>query len=294
MSFVLVSCLGEKPGLYSLDLESGEIEPWDDIPGRGLCWVRQDEDTGPTLARVVLDNAVQLVNVRRRQTIGTYALTPLLPVNPDYHDIAWDWRGNKLWVSNTGRNQLDIFDPYTFKRRASIEIGDERNRDTIHLNSFSLHYHGEDLLPSVYLCCFSEPNQTEWSHDISLASGAILYWDCHSQSIRTLISRLHTPHTLRIQGDRGWICNSMRSTFCFLYRSKQVWSFVNRIYAGKGYLRGFAPYGEGWLFGLSALRGSEENGSKISHVGKSGQLIQCWNLPASDIYDLLIFDSEKK
>jgi hypothetical protein len=272
---LIISCPAAKDdsgggGIYSLNTESGEIKRRTD--GHSIALIRYKGGflyiTNHTELRLLTENL--------EETDAS-----VLPIpGGRYHDLlATD---NGVWIVDTTSSRIVLIDKSEtgWQERGALNVLPKAvdKFDAMHLNC--IHIDNGTMYATAYGLY---DKSCEWRR-AKEDNGVLL--DIKNQMV--LLSGLAKPHTPRINGNSGVICNSSLGELIHIKSGKKGWKISKRVKVGNGFTRGLLAHDGGWFVGLSNSRyaKTKQGCAQVCYV-KKGKVRQRWDLPSSEIYDIL-------
>ncbi|MBA3272542.1 MAG: DUF4915 domain-containing protein [Chthoniobacterales bacterium] len=192
------------------------------------------------------------------------------------HDIAWD--GRQLIAVATDTNEV-VWLNADGSRDRSWSAG--RGHDAWHLNNLLLE-NGR-----IFVSAFGKFEKDRgWDAG---ATGHGLVIDLAARE--TVLTGLNCPHNPRLRNDRWLVCNSAE---CTLVEFNGPGTAVARRVELRGWTRGLAIAGDDIFVGESMKRGAgrsfgDRNNATVALVDyNSFEVIERYNLPCSEVYDLAL------
>lgn len=202
----------------------------------------------------------------------------------DYHGVFTS--GKQTWVINPTTSSLVMLDEeFAVVNQRSVLPGSEDFEDACHLND--IWQDQETLYSTMFVACDTlqaKGSSETWRHCPN--DGVLFSWE--RDGISEHIHGLSSPHSPRIYGNYGLVCNSGLGEVWLLDRTNGTWDVRKRCKMSLGFTRGIVRHGDVYFVGVSSYRGSEGTQASIVQMASDGQMLKQWELPCREIYDLHI------
>jgi hypothetical protein len=158
------------------------------------------------------------------------------------HGVAISEKMNKIFVANTGRDSISIFDLLTYRHLKEIKLSSKYNRmkeEQHHINDLFV----DEDLQTLYISMFSFTGN--WRKDVQ--DGGVLEYDLFDDKfIGPVISNMWKPHSIQVQDNSLVVLDSMRGD---LYKTS------NKVIGNfQGFIRGLDYDNQFFYIGQSTHR----------------------------------------
>lgn len=267
---LLVSAIGHNAGLYLFDVNSNHVEKLFDGDTRGLAKL----EDGYLVAQ-------EFYGLYRLDTGFSLVGDVRTPQYTNLHGVCTDPARENIYVAETGRDMIGIYDYKTLEMKASIDLARSRSDilDQHHVNDVKWSR------GTLYVSMFSLKGVFR---DNVWEDGVIAMLDPRSGRIEDIVvNGLSQPHSIVVDGDEVLCCNSMTCDI----RSQGA-----NIFSANGYLRGLAVDGDYFYIGQSRMRRLTRLQGHLSNISLDSG-IHVWNrttktsrflhLPVEGVFDIL-------